>query len=90
MSRHFKIRDCCICGKTFNPKAANQKCCCQECADANRRLVAAAYRSNNPVRFHKDRTKKRKPISKLARINALARERGETYGMYVMREGLKN
>ena len=86
MKQYYPDRKCCICGKTFSPNSPNQKCCSDKCSEVNRRNIATAYRHKHPCTY----THRKKKMSELARINELARSEGKTYGMYVMREEMKD
>lgn len=83
--KYYLDRKCCICGKTFSPRSPNQKCCGAKCSDVNRRNIAAVYKRKHPCVY-----RNKKQMSELARINELASSEGKSYGMYVMREEMKD
>ena len=73
---------CIVCGKEFEPRVNNQKCCSPECSDAQ-----AVKRAKVPYEKHKHQAKKKeKPQGKkedLAKANEVARNSGMSYGQYM-------
>lgn len=73
---------CIVCGKEFEPRVNNQKCCSPECSD-----VQKVKRAKASYEKHKHQTKKKeKPKAKkedLAKANEVARNSGMSYGQYM-------
>ncbi len=73
---------CVVCGKEFEPRVNNQKCCSPECSD-----VQKVKRAKASYEKHKCQAKKKeKPKAKkedLAKANEVARNSGMSYGQYV-------
>lgn len=66
---------CIVCGKEFEPRVNNQKCCSPECSDIQRvKRAKASYEK------HKRQAKKRED---LAKANEVARNSGMSYGQYM-------
>lgn len=73
---------CVVCGKEFEPRVNNQKCCSPECSDVQKiKRAKASYEK------HKHQAKKKeKPKAKkedLAKANEVARNSGMSYGQYM-------
>ena len=73
---------CIVCGKEFEPRVNNQKCCSPECSD-----VQKVKRAKASYEKHKHQAKKKeKPKAKkedLAKANEVARNSGMSYGQYM-------
>jgi transcriptional regulator with XRE-family HTH domain len=73
---------CIVCGKEFEPRVNNQKCCSPEGSD-----VQKVKRAKASYEKHKHQTKKKeKPKAKkedLAKANEVARNSGMSYGQYM-------
>lgn len=73
---------CIVCGKEFEPRVNNQKCCSPERSD-----VQKVKRAKASYEKHKHQTKKKeKPKAKkedLAKANEVARNSGMSYGQYM-------
>lgn len=73
---------CIVCGKEFEPRVNNQKCCSPECSD-----IQKAKRAKASYEQQKHQVKKKeKPKAKkedLARANEVARSSGMSYGQYM-------
>lgn len=72
---------CIVCGKEFEPRVNNQKCCSPECSD-----IQKAKRAKASYEKHKRQAKKKeKPKEKedLAKANEVARNSGMSYGQYM-------
>lgn len=73
---------CVVCGKEFEPRVNNQKCCSPECSD-----VQKVKRAKASYEKHKCQAKKKeKPKAKkedLAKANEVARNSGMSYGQYM-------
>ena len=73
---------CIVCGKEFEPRVNNQKCCSPECSD-----VQKVKRAKTSYEKHKHQAKKKeKPKAKkedLAKANEVARNSGMSYGQYM-------
>lgn len=71
-----------MCGKEFEPRVNNQKCCSPECSD-----IQKVKRAKAPYEKHKHQAKKKeKPKAKkedLAKANEVARNSGMSYGQYM-------
>ena len=71
---------CIVCGKEFEPRVNNQKCCSPECSDTQKvKRAKASYEK------HKRQAKK-KPVAKkeaLSIANEVARNSGMSYGQYM-------
>lgn len=76
-------RQCVICSTEFEPKSYQQICCSKECSKEHQHIRA---RWNNKIRSEKqkkEKAKKKKKLS-LTQINKLAREKGMSYGQYIV------
>lgn len=74
---------CIVCGKEFEPRVNNQKCCSPECSD-----VQKVKRAKASYEKHKHQTKKKEKSPKakkedLAKANEVARNSGMSYGQYM-------
>lgn len=73
---------CIVCGKEFEPRVNNQKCCSPECSD-----IQKVKRAKASYEKHKHQAKKKeKPKAKkedLAKANEVARNSGMSYGQYM-------
>lgn len=81
-------RPCVRCGEMIEPKAPNHKYCpnCSEWSRKKKARERKAHRAEDDVR----RKAMNKPsmsenMKEIARINALARQAGMTYGQYLAR-----
>lgn len=63
---------CIVCGKEFEPRVNNQKCCSPECSDVQKVKRAKAS-------YEKHKAKK----EDLAKANEVARNSGMSYGQYM-------
>ena len=76
---------CDYCGKVFTKNSGVQKYCSKKCYAAQRR------ESYDPVQRREERKKRKwKPAgteNDIVRINKLAREKGLSYGQYVVQYG---
>ena len=66
---------CIVCGKEFEPRVNNQKCCSPECSD-----VQKVKRAKASYEKHKHQAKKKED---LAKANEVARNSGMSYGQYM-------
>lgn len=71
---------CIVCGKEFEPRVNNQKCCSPECSD-----VQKVKRAKASYEKHKHQAKKKEKPKKedLAKVNEAARNSGMSYGQYM-------
>lgn len=71
---------CIVCGKEFEPRVNNQKCCSPECSD-----VQKVKRAKASYEKHKHQAKKKEKPKKedLAKANEVARNSGMSYGQYM-------
>lgn len=73
---------CIVCGKEFEPRVNNQKCCSPECSD-----IQKVKRAKASYEKHKHQAKKKeKPKAKkedLAKANEVALNSGMSYGQYM-------
>lgn len=73
---------CVVCGKEFEPRVNNQKCCSPECSDIQKaKRAKASYEKHK----HQQRRKKspRQKKEDLAKANEVARNNGMSYGQYM-------
>ena len=65
---------CIVCGKEFEPRVNNQKCCSPECSDVQKvKRAKASYEKHKPQGKKED----------LAKANEVARNSGMSYGQYM-------
>jgi len=71
---------CIVCGKEFEPRVNNQKCCSPECSD-----VQKVKRAKASYEKHKHQAKKKEKPKKedLAKANEVTRNSGMSYGQYM-------
>ena len=79
---------CIVCGKEFEPRVNNQKCCSPECSDVQKvKRAKASYEKRLKTSVTRISTKKKeKPKAKkedLAIANEVARSSGMSYGQYM-------
>lgn len=73
---------CIVCGKEFEPRVNNQKCCSPECSDVqNVKRAKASYEKHKHQAKKKEKPKAKK--ENLAKANEVARNSGMSYGQYM-------
>lgn len=73
---------CIVCGKEFEPRGNNQKCCSPECSDVqNVKRAKASYEKHKHQAKKKEKPKAKK--ENLAKANEVARNSGMSYGQYM-------
>jgi DNA-binding XRE family transcriptional regulator len=73
---------CIVCGKEFEPRVNNQKCCSPECSDVqNVKRAKASYEKHKHQAKKKEKPKAKK--ENLAKANEAARNSGMSYGQYM-------
>lgn len=71
---------CIVCGKEFEPRVNNQKCCSPECSDIQKvKRAKASYEKHKAKKKEKPKAKK----EDLAKANEVARNSGMSYGQYM-------
>lgn len=76
------IKNCIICGKTFETETKQKMVCSAECREKRDRIMRRIYQKNKRMKRREEK-RKRTEMSELAVVNGQARERGLTYGVYV-------
>ena len=73
---------CIVCGKAFEPRVNNQKCCSPECSDVQKvKIAKASYEKHKHQAKKKEKPKEKK--EDLAKANEVARNSGMSYGQYM-------
>lgn len=73
---------CIVCGKEFEPRVNNQKCCSPECSNVqNVKRAKASYEKHKHQAKKKEKLKAKK--ENLAKANEAARNSGMSYGQYM-------
>lgn len=74
---------CIVCGKEFEPRGNNQKCCSPECSDVQKvKRAKASYEKHKHQAKKKEKTPRQKKED-LAKANEVARNSGMSYGQYM-------
>lgn len=90
-----KEKICTVCGKTFIPKAGNQRYCSERCKTECSEIAKAKHRERKREymrEYHlrkraEDRQKKATKKKSIGELSRLASEAGMSYGKYVAMYG---